>query len=265
MIGADRIAAVLRDLGVRSDDVLWVHSGVSGIVGVAGATSAEKVATLLDGLERAVPDGVLGLPTFTYSATRGEVFDVERTPSRVGVLGEHFRARPGVRRTADPIFSSALRGALPDRWERRLLAPHDTDCFGSHSVFGYLREADAKLLFLGVGFGSCTYVHHVEQRLGVRYRYRKAFPATVRAGVRDHRVVARYLVRDLDGDVESYFDPLADALAASGHTAAGALPRGAGLLVTRARAVEAEVARRLPAQPDFLLRRGHRELAEAVA
>ena len=259
MIEARDITATLAELGVQPTDTLWVHAGMQTALRVAGATAAEKLETVLTGLEQAVPEGCLMLPTFTYSFTRGAPFVVATSPSTVGVLSECFRQRRGVRRTADPIFSAAIRGSLPGPWERRLLEIGDTDCFGEGSVFAFLREADARLLFLGVGFAYCTFVYHVEQRLAVPYRYFKTFRGTIVADGRESRTTARYFVRDLDSDVESFFEPLAEALLETGAAQRTTLPRGPSLLLTSARGVEAEAVRRVRERPDFLLSRGHRQ------
>jgi aminoglycoside 3-N-acetyltransferase len=263
MIEARDIESALRALGVRPDDTLWVHAGLQTALRMAGSTAGEKVATVLEGLSRTVPQGTLMLPTFTYSFTRGEPYDLASSPSTVGVLSERFRGLPGVRRTADPIFSAAIRGSLPQPWARRLFEIGDTDCFGERSVFAYLRCVDAKLLFLGVAFSYCTFVYHLEQRLRVPYRYFKDFTGTIREGDRAMRATARYFVRDLESNVESFFDPLADVLLESGTARHVTLPRGPALLVTNARAVEAEAIRRVGENPDFLLRRGHGHPVEA--
>lgn len=254
MIEARDLAATIERLGVRTHDTLWVHAGLQTALTMAGATPAEKLATALDGLERTVLDGTLMLPTFTYSYTRGEQYDVAASPSTVGVLGERFRRLPGVRRTCDPIFSTAIGGALPRAWSRRLFAIKDTDCFGEDSVFAYLREVDAKLLFIGVGFSYCTFVYHVEQRLGVGYRYFKDFTGTIRSGDRAARTTARYFVRDLESEVENDFEPLADALLESGAARMATLRGGPTLLLTSALAVEAEAVSRVHENPRFLLR-----------
>ena len=142
-----------------------MHSGLRGALRLAGATREEKLQTLTDGLRDSVPGGLLILPTFTYSFTEGEPYDRAQSPSTVGVLTEHFRTLPGVRRTADPLFSCALLGELPAPWDERLMAVGDTDSFGEHSIFAMLEELDAQLLFLGVDFEMCTFVYRVEQQL----------------------------------------------------------------------------------------------------
>lgn len=257
MIAADHITAAVRGLGVEPDDTLFVHAGLQHALRVEGATREAKLATIVRALTDSVADGVLILPTFSYSFCEGEAFDVHRSPSRVGVLTEHFRGLEGVRRTADPIFSCAVRGDLPARWARELYGIGDKDCFGPRSIFAHLVEVGAKLLFLGVGFEACTLVQHAEQRHGVPYRYTKAFSGEVRDGATVSEVTARYFVRRLDEDVENFLEPLGAALETSGRARAQALPRGPRLLVVDAPAVVDEARRRLDREPDFLLRRGH--------
>jgi len=257
VITSSDIVAALRALGVEPSDTLFVHADVRCALRVAGDSIERKVDTLIDALDAAVPRGVLAMPTFTYSFCRGEQFDVDATPSTVGLLSERFRRRPGVRRTVDPIFSAALRGTLPDAWERDLFEPGDQDCFGERSVFALLRESRAKLAFAGAGFEYCTFVHHVEQQLRVPYRYPKDFTGKVVSGGAAHDVRARYFVRRLDEDVETLLGPLGDALLAGGGARRAVLAGGLPLIVAEAAAVEAVACRRLADNPDFLLERGH--------
>ena len=257
MIAAADITSALAGLGVQTNDTLFVHSGLKGALRLAGSTREEKLATLTDGLRDSVSEGLLILPAFSYSFTRGEAYDRHNSPSAVGVLSERFRALPGVRRTADPIFSCALLGELPGSWEQPLMAVGDQDCFGPRSVFAHLAEADAKLLFLGVDFEMCTFVHHVEQHLQVPYRHLKDFHGTVIDEGARAQVTARYYVRDLEADVVSCFTPLAGDLLGRGDAAETRLERGPRLYLTSARAVAAQIEWRLSNSPDFLLRRGH--------
>ncbi len=257
MIAAGDIARALAELGVEPSDTLFVHSGLKGALRLSGASREEKLATLADGLRDSVRDGLLILPAFTYSFTRDEPFEAATSPSTVGVLTEYFRGLPGVRRTTDPLFSCGVLGELPGPWSERLLTVGDIDCFGPHSIFAMLAEVDAKLLFIGVDFEMCTYVFHVEQQLAVPYRYFKDFPGTVVDGGESTAVSARYYVRDLDSDVVNTFTPLAEDLLASGAARSLRLDRGPRLFVTGARAVSAEIERRIAVNPDYLLRRGH--------
>jgi aminoglycoside 3-N-acetyltransferase len=263
MIGATDITEAVRDLGVARGDVLFVHAGMQGAVTAEGTTREQKMDTVLAGLQRVVEGGVLMLPTFTYSFCRGEDFDIASSPSTVGMLTEYFRGRPGVRRTAEPIFSVATTGTVPAAWEQRLFTPADVDCFGEESVFAYLYETDAKLLFFGVGFEFCTFLYLVEQRLRVPYRYAKDFAGDVVADGQRTAVTASYYVRELDSGVENAFGPLAGELLARGLAHEARIPRGPRLLCCSARAVHDTAVELVSQQPDYLLTRGHEPMHAA--
>ncbi|MDP2710641.1 MAG: AAC(3) family N-acetyltransferase [Solirubrobacteraceae bacterium] len=265
MITAPDIAAAAARLGIEADDTLFVHAGMQHALRLEGRTRAEKLDTMVRGLRDCVARGVLILPAFSYSFCEGEPFDVRATPSRVGLLTEHFRRQEGVRRTADPIFSCAVLGDLPAAVARELYAVADKDCFGPLSVFAHLVDVRAKLLFVGVGFEACTLVHHAEQSAGVPYRYLKDFRGEVRDGPIAREVTARYFVRRLDEDVETDLEPLGDALLQDGHARAETLPRGPRLCAVDAAAVVTRARERLADEPDFLLRRGHRGRAPEPA
>jgi aminoglycoside 3-N-acetyltransferase len=258
-IGADAFTAALAATGAAPDDVVFVHSDTRRCGRVEGRLAEEKLDTVLRGLSDAVAGGVLLMPTFTYSFCRGEDFDVSTSASTVGALTERFRTRSGVRRTPEPIFSTAFQGSLPPEWEARLMEVGDKDCFGAESVFAYLAERDALLVFLDASFHACTFVHYIEQRLGVPYRYLKVFEGEVRAGSARRHVRASYLVRRLDQDVVTITLPLWDALVRAGHTRSVGIPHGPELRGVRARAVLEVAQREIARNPDFLLERGHRD------
>src|SRR4051794_33954570 len=258
VIAARDITALLRETGVAADDVLYLHSGLATALRAEGRTPEEKVDTVLSGVRDAVPDGVLAMPTYTYSFTKGEPFDLERTPSTVGALTERFRHTAGVRRTPDPIFSSAVLGTLSPEWEGPLFEVGDKDCFGDASIFEYFRQVDGWLGFLGIGFEYATYVHRIEQRLDVPYRYRKPFSGEVTSPQNPPRTVtAVYNVRRLDEDVVTDFGPLEARLREAGHLREHRIERGPRLALVRARAVAEVAEREVARNPDFLLRRGH--------
>jgi aminoglycoside 3-N-acetyltransferase len=258
MIAPPEVTAAQRELGVGPGDDRYVHSGMQGAVTMEGTTREEKMDAVIAGLAGAVPEGRLMMPTYTYSFTRGEPFDVAASPSTVGMLTEHFRHRPDVRRTVEPIFSSAILGPrLPGPWEERLFTVGDVTCFGEESQFAYLYEADAALLFFGVSFEYCTYLYLVEQRLEVPYRYLKDFHGEVVADGEPTPVTARYYVRRLEEDVKNTFTPLAGELLARGLARELRIPRGPRLFVTRARAAHNVAVEEIRRHGDYLLTRGH--------
>lgn len=158
----------LQQVGVRSGDMLLVHSSLDAFVGYRG-----KATDVIGVLQRAVGNtGTLMMPTIPFTGTAvdyartGVVFDSKRSPARVGLLPELFRRMPDVVRSLHPTHSVAA-------WGRRayeVVAGHEreeTPC-GPGSPYGKLAALDGKSLFLGVGIGSMTFFHAIEAWLEPR-------------------------------------------------------------------------------------------------
>jgi aminoglycoside 3-N-acetyltransferase len=140
------------------------------------------------------PSGTLVIPTFTYSATKDITYDANSSESQVGPVTEWFRINAGAKRTSDPIFSVAVKGALS---EKIINAPY-SDSFGQNSFFSVLQNANAWLMCLGCPF-TVTYLHYLEQSEKVPYRYLKRFIAKS-AGSRGEVIEESiyYFVRNLE-------------------------------------------------------------------
>lgn len=121
---------------------------------------------------RSMADTIIA-PTFNYDFCQGEPYNHDRTPSQVGLFGEFLRRR-GLR-SFHPIYSFALEGPRA----QELGGSVSRSSFGRGSLFARLYQEDALLVFAGVGFEACTYVHHVEQQLNVPYRFPKYFTGRV--------------------------------------------------------------------------------------
>jgi aminoglycoside 3-N-acetyltransferase len=148
------------------------------------------VETLLAALG---PDGTFVVPAFSYSFFRGDVFVVEESPSKVGVLGDVVRKFPGAVRSPDPLFSMAAVG----RDAADLMRRESTQCFGPGSIYGKLLDTGRlHVLLLGVDFTALSLFMHLEKINGVKYRYNKSFPGTTSVGGRTFPDEAVHFVRD---------------------------------------------------------------------
>lgn len=175
------LAADLRQLGLRSGDVVLVHAGMRRIGQVAGDAAA-VVAALADTVG---PAGTLVVPTHTAgnsdtsSVHLSQIgglspnqirrfragmppFDPATTPStRMGRLAEQVRTSPGAIRSAHPQTSFAALGSLAGK----LMSGHKIDChLGEFSPLARLYEVAAMILLLGVGYDVCTAFHLAEYR-----------------------------------------------------------------------------------------------------
>jgi aminoglycoside 3-N-acetyltransferase len=140
----------LRDLGLRSGDMMIVHSSLSSFGHVEGG--AETVIEAL--METVGKEGTILMPAF---APRIKVFDPSRTRSRMGKITEVFRYRKDVPRSVHPTHSYAA-------WGKRAgeLVKDHVETHGIDSPLGKLAQGGGYVLMLGAPVGSNTAIHVAE-------------------------------------------------------------------------------------------------------
>lgn len=170
------LAKHLADLGVERGMMMVVHASLVSFGRIDGGCE-----TVFAALRHAVGgEGTIFVPTYTLRLTPDDVYDAATTPSQnVGLLSEHVRAQPGVRRSASPCHSHAGVGPLATLLD----ATPPTVSTGCGSDFERFRDRGAYLLLLGCDFHrGGTYMHHVEAVQGVPYRAWLSLPRQVRRG-----------------------------------------------------------------------------------
>jgi aminoglycoside 3-N-acetyltransferase len=164
--------ADLRDalvqLGIVPGDVVFLHSSFDAFAGFTGKAT-DVIGTLQSVLGAA---GTLLMPTLPFTSTAVEyvrnhpVFDVVRTPSRMGLLSELFRRSSDVVRSVHPTHPVAAWG----RDAAAMIAGHHratTPC-GNGSPFAALFERNGKILLMGADISSLTFYHMVEEAIETR-------------------------------------------------------------------------------------------------
>ena len=155
----------LQEAGLKETDTILIHSSMKAIGEVEGG--AEGV---LDVWMEYFSRGLLLLPTHTW-AQMGEahpVYDPDGEESCVGLLTNLFRKRPGVRRSLHPTHSVAAFG----REAASYVAGEEncnTPCTPG-GCYDRLRQAEGKILLVGVGHERNTFIHSVEEVLNVPNR-----------------------------------------------------------------------------------------------
>ncbi len=152
------LAVGLAALNVNPRGTLLVHSSMKAIGLVEGGAD-----TVLDALSEFMKDGLLVLPTHTWSTVKSDhnVFDVLREPCCVSILPELFRQRPGVVRSLHPTHSVAALG----RDAQSYISGEEyarTPC-ARRGCWGKLYDRGAQILFLGCTLKSNTFIHGVEE------------------------------------------------------------------------------------------------------
>jgi len=193
------LAQALRNLGVESGDMVFMHSDVGSFGKLATTDTQAFLGGITNTVKAVVGErGTVIMPTFTFSWGRGEPFDIQHTRTSMGSLPEFFRTLPSVIRSWHPMHSVAACGTRAQD-----VTSVSCDTFGAGSVFEHLRTFDAKILMFGVDFTYCTFLIHVEQMLGVPYRFKKKFQGTIiDSGVARKDAIV-YFARPLEGGIDN--------------------------------------------------------------
>jgi len=150
------LVKALRELRIREGSVLLVHSSLSrlGIVEGGAKTVIEALLEVLG------PNGTLAMPAFGWSPNENAVFDCRKSPSRLGVISETFRRRPGVLRSCHPTHSVAAFGPQAEY----LISEHmrSKTPFDNFSPYQKLLKLNGDILCLGVSIRFITFYHVYE-------------------------------------------------------------------------------------------------------
>ncbi|EOI2760049.1 TPA: AAC(3) family N-acetyltransferase, partial [Campylobacter jejuni] len=181
-------------LGIKRGDILCVHTELFNF-GVPLLSRNEFLQTILNCFFEVIgKEGTLIMPTFTYSFCKNEVYDKLNSKCTVGTLNEFFRKQQGVKRTNDPIFSFAIKGA-----KEELFLKNTTSCFGENSVYDTLVKENGKIILLGTKIAGYTFTHFIEEKIKVPYRYFKEFKGKIiLENKMPKEIVINYYVRDLE-------------------------------------------------------------------
>ena len=216
------IATDLRALGVREGGILMVHASLSSLGQVDGGP-ATVVSALLEVL---TVRGTLVMPAFRNSVSVPGLtddipesltaearkltppYDPATTPSDMGAIAEAFRTWSGALRSAHPTSSIVACGPRA----KRITASHPPAwATGAQSPFEQLRELDAQLLLLGVGFNRLAMLHHAE--------------TTISQGRRKTRLICIgddvVPFPDTGDDLDTHFPAIGEALSQRGITRQG--------------------------------------------
>ena len=125
---------------------------------------------VLDALSEYMKNGllVLRMHTWSYIGKENPKFNLEESPSCVGILTELFRKRPGVVRSLHPTHSVVALGKDAEAF----IAGNEkceTPC-AMASPWGKLLERKATILLLGVDLRTNTFMHGVEVWLDIPNR-----------------------------------------------------------------------------------------------
>lgn len=152
----------LRAMGMAPTDTVLLHTSMKKIGMVEGGAD-----TVLDALQAYLAPGLLVFPTLNWHILdeKPPRYDVNDTPSIIGILTERFRRRPNVHRSLNPTHSVCAYGA--DAVSFAQGGDTDGTPLGIYSPWRKLVERDAWILMAGCDLTTCTFIHGVEEWCGI--------------------------------------------------------------------------------------------------
>jgi aminoglycoside N3'-acetyltransferase len=158
---ADMWQILVQDLGLRPGMIVFVHCSLDYM------RLDFPFYRILGLLRQAIGEtGTLIFPSTHLSErpedwlVRDQVFDCCKTPTTMGLIAEFARRQPGALRSAHPTHSVAALGPQA----LALVQEHGASIYpcGPLSPYGKLAEYEARIVGLGVGTETMTFVHCVE-------------------------------------------------------------------------------------------------------
>ena len=162
------IKEALYKVGANECEVLFIHSEINFGRLADGIRRKELCSVLIEALKETGVETLI-FPTFTFSFSNYEDYNMNDSKTRMGMLNEFARNVPGTIRTVDPMTSVCILGK-----ENNFSEIYGTHSVGEGSIFDILHKSNKKVsfLFLGAEIPQCfTHMHYVEEALRVPYRY----------------------------------------------------------------------------------------------
>src|SRR5690554_1530484 len=155
-----------KNAGIKAGMTLVVHSSFTSL-------HLQKLGPqdVIEALMEVIGEkGNILMPTLTYDVVNenNPYFDLNNTPSSVGVISEVFRQQKGVIRSLNPIHSVAVWGK--DKIELTNNHYLDEITIGLNSPYYKMLKYNAKILMLGSTLKPNTFMHLVENLNELPYR-----------------------------------------------------------------------------------------------
>ena len=152
----------LKEMELTGKEAIMVHSSMKSIGEVDGGAD-----TVVDAFMEFFKEGLFMTPTHTWNQMSAEysVFDRETEPACVGIIPNIFRKREGVIRSLHPTHSIAAYGKGAEEFLKG--EENATSPCPPGGCWDRLRDIDAKILLLGVTHTRNTYIHSVDEVMGI--------------------------------------------------------------------------------------------------
>lgn len=202
--------------GLNKGDVVLISSDVTRLFTICHENNEEfDINVFIDEIKKVVGEtGTILFPTYNWDYCHNVPFNYKKTRSQTGLMGQIAMKRSDFKRTKHPIYSFAVYG----KDQEMLCKMNNITSFGPDSPFAYLEDVKACNIIIDVPYNHCfTFMHYIEQKTQVSYRYEKTFSVDYvdEKGKKEVRSYSMY-VRNLDMDVVNDMTKMGELFEAKG-------------------------------------------------
>ena len=198
--------------GINKGDIVLLHSDIKRLLLDLKSDGIKlDIKIIIDSfLDSIGLDGTLIMPLFNFGFTKGETFNINSTPSKMGILTEFFRKNFKILRTGHPIYSFAVIG----KEYKKFSNVDNYSGYAENSPFGILKKLNGKIAILDLeDQNAMTFYHHVEEVHKVEYRYFKKFTGNyVDKKLNEKSKTYSLFVRNLELGITTHVNPAGELL-----------------------------------------------------
>jgi aminoglycoside 3-N-acetyltransferase len=193
---------IWKSLNLTKEDTVLIQANITGLMMRYCCEPKDILESLITAC------GTVLFPCFMrdYNEWRTNGFNINTTPSRMGVLSETARQYPNSVRSGHPLFSFVALGS-----NSKLFGVNNFSGYGKDSPFAILRRLGGKVLVINLpNSEGNSIIHHAEELERVPYRKYRYFTGkyTDRYGEELERIYAFYG----NGGVKTVLNPLDEIL-----------------------------------------------------
>jgi aminoglycoside 3-N-acetyltransferase len=150
------------------DNDIFLHSSITSIGKISGGTKflAELILEKVNVNKNTILISALPFQgRFKEYLEQNPVFDVKNSPVVMGAVNEYLSLHPNAERSLHPTHSVIAIGPKSHYY----IAEHHLDptSFGIHSPYYKLIENNAEILMFGADLNYLTFIHVIEDMLGI--------------------------------------------------------------------------------------------------
>jgi aminoglycoside 3-N-acetyltransferase len=208
----NRLSERWNHSGIERGDIVLLHSDIRRMLFDLKSDGLKlDIKLIIDSFIDCIgPNGTLIMPLFNFGFANGETFDINSTPSKMGILTEFFRKNFKIIRTGHPIYSFGVIG----KEYQSFLNLDNYSGYANDSPFGLLKRLNGKIAILDLeDQNSMTFYHHVEEINNVDYRYFKKFSGNyIDKKFNNKKKTYCLFVRNLELGIKTYVNPAGELL-----------------------------------------------------